>query len=47
MTSFNEVVTMKQSLGNSNQDYIIKNLDVLIAMLEKVKLNKANQVELM
>lgn len=38
---------MKQMEGRQTSDLVMKNLDVLIAMLEQVKLNKANQQILM
>lgn len=38
---------MKQNLGKESSDMVTRNLDVLIAMLEKVKLNRTNQVNLM
>jgi len=46
LTSFSELVAQKESRSVSNEQ-ILLNLDVLIAMMEKVKLNKENQVALM
>jgi hypothetical protein len=34
-------------MGSESSDLVTRNLDVLIAMLEKVKLNRSNQVQLM
>jgi hypothetical protein len=46
LTSFSELVAQKEGRSVSNEQ-ILLNLDVLIAMMEKVKLNKDNQVALM
>ena len=45
LQSFAEVVTLKEASGEAWS--VLRNLDVLIAILEKVKLNKANQLVLM
>ena len=46
LTSFAELVTQKEAHSITNEQLLL-HLDVLIAMMEKVKLHKENQVALM
>ena len=46
MTAFAELVTEKQA-NEVDIDAALRRLDVLIAMMEKVKLSRENQVQLM
>ena len=46
MTAFAELVTEKEA-NAVDTDAALRRLDVLIAMMEKVKLSRENQVQLM
>ena len=46
LTSFSELVAQKEGRSITNESMLL-HLDVLIAMMEKVKLHKENQVALM
>lgn len=48
LQSFAEVASLIENIkGVGNRDQILLQIDVLFAMMEKVKLNKANYVALM
>lgn len=48
MQSFAEVASLIEQIGGVGQrDQILLQIDVLFAMMDKVKLNKANYVALM
>jgi len=50
LTSFAQVVQQKEAMQNNSPlelDSILKNLDILIVILDKAKLKKNNQLVLM